>query len=384
MAHAFVLACTLFVQVGAQEAHIFYHLDYRSPAMEGEDWMRWNARTRPHWDHNVNHKHYQSKNVRADPPVHIHSAHYPLRGLYSCTDTRVLTRQMKEISSAGITGLIIVYDPLHVLSMFKKRTKERSRFVKRIADTAARFNMKVSFALQKYKQRTPLSVREDIRDLVSWCQQSWQRFPGPVSKPIIYIYDAHHHPAAEWAKVLKLDGVPKDPSIRGTRDDAVVLGHYVAHDDRQYLLDGGFDGFYTYFASDGVTEGADTREWKQMSDWAHQHGLHFVPTIGPGYDDTKLRPWNRKALQQRDKGAYYSGMFDKAVGSAPLLVTIASYNDWDHGTQIEPAADMHNLPRGINLPYKQYLAYPDYNPHFYLDLTKKLVSKMQQKGRDEL
>ncbi len=36
-----------------------------------------------------------------------------------------------------------------------------------------------------------------------------------------------------------------------------------------------------------------------------QHGLLFAPSVGPGYDDTRVRPWNAQAPQGRKGGYYY-------------------------------------------------------------------------------
>lgn len=43
---------------------------------------------------------------------------------------------------------------------------------------------------------------------------------------------------------------------------------------------GGFDGFYTYFASTGFSDGARLSEWPRLSSWAREHKKIFVPCVG--------------------------------------------------------------------------------------------------------
>lgn len=47
-------------------------------------------------------------------------------------------------------------------------------------------------------------------------------------------------------------------------------------------------GFYTYFATNGFTYGSTWKNWRSLSKFAHQNGLIFVPSVGPGYIDTQV------------------------------------------------------------------------------------------------
>ena len=72
--------------------------------------------------------------------------------------------------------------------------------------------------------------------------------------------------------------------------------------------------------------------------WTTASGLLFVPSVGPGHDDTKVRPWNKRWVRKRDGGSYYEKMWQAAMRSSPDAVSITSYNDWVDGTQIEAAS----------------------------------------------
>ena len=48
-----------------------------------------------------------------------------------------------------------------------------------------------------------------------------------------------------------------------------------------------FDGFYTYFAANGFTYGSTIKNWNILSKFAKTNNLMFVPSVGPGYLDTR-------------------------------------------------------------------------------------------------
>ena len=74
-----------------------------------------------------------------------------------------------------------------------------------------------------------------------------------------------------------------------------------------------------------------------MASWAKQHNKIFVPCVGPGYADDRIRPWNASNFRARDGGRYYDHMFAKALAIEPQFIGITSFNEWQEGTQIEPA-----------------------------------------------
>jgi glycoprotein endo-alpha-1,2-mannosidase len=41
----------------------------------------------------------------------------------------------------------------------------------------------------------------------------------------------------------------------------------------------------------------------------------FIPSIGPGYDDTRVRPWNAQTIRSRSNGSYYKQHFEMAHSS---------------------------------------------------------------------
>lgn len=132
----------------------------------------------------------------------------------------------------------------------------------------------------------------------------------------------------------------------------------------QEILHGGFDGIYTYFASDGFVYGSSTSTWASTSSFCKEHHLIFIPSVGPGYNDEKIRPWNAKNTKKRENGEYYKRMFRAAIQVKPAIISITSFNEWHEGTQIESSSP--------------HLDYPDFSPlspSSYLDMTKELATE---------
>ncbi len=63
-----------------------------------------------------------------------------------------------------------------------------------------------------------------------------------------------------------------------------------------------------YFAADGFSYGSTTRNWPGLQTSSRQHismsgsnrPLLFMPSVGPGYHDTAVRPWNGINTHARD------------------------------------------------------------------------------------
>ena len=186
--------------------------------------------------------------------------------------------------------------------------------------------------------------------------------------PLVYIYDSYQVEPKLWADALKPDG---KFSIRGTKLDAVVVGLLVEKPHLTHLVASGFDGFYTYFVSNGFSYGCTWRNWPGIAHEAKRHDLIFIPSIGPGYIDTRVRPWNKKNTKLRLKGSYYKSSFKSALAVKPQFLSITSFNEWHEGTQVEPAVPMK---------YEGY-TYEDYKPgqpNFYMNLTRDFVQEFYQ------
>lgn len=118
--------------------------------------------------------------------------------------------------------------------------------------------------------------------------------------------------------------------------------------------------------------------------WANENNMIASISIGPGYNDLRIRPWNKANMIPRNNGAYYDDRWDVAVKADPHFISITSYNEWMEGipvliiliagTQIEASIPMKTEKSIYPEVGQNGYVYSDYRPHlptYYLDQTSK-------------
>jgi len=231
------------------------------------------------------------------PPNDISSVYYPALGVYSSDDPAVLDDQMAEIERAGIDEIAV--------SWWGKGSPEDQR-LPAVLTAARSYGIGVAIHIEPYRGRTVASVQQDAAYLVQFGITTF------------YVYQAFTLPPASWADAndaLHAEGLT-------TYADTALVGQAVA---------GHFSGIYTY---DIVTwTGA---KFARLCAEAHKHGLLCAPSVGPGYD--ARRATGDPTIKPRRRGLTYDSMWHAAIRAGADAVTITSFNEWQEGTQIEPAA----------------------------------------------
>lgn len=343
--------------------HAFYYMWYRNEATDGH-YTHWNHRYLPHWKQDITNQYPKG---RHKPPNDIGASFYPALGPYSSKDPITMETHMHQLRQAGVGVVSVSWYP-NMLADDEGGPPDE--LMTQLLDTAHKFAIKVTVHIEPYQNRNPLTVKNDL-EYIHTQYVSHPAFYTMYSNgkvlPLVYVYDSYLSPAKDWSQILKTGG---PDSIRGGEMDAIVIGLLVEERHKRAILDGGFDGFYTYFASDRFSYGSTIRNWAGLEKFARDEGLIFIPSFGPGYNDERVRPWNKRNSKSRQKGSYYTKMLGQAINMAHLpessskIVSLTSFNEWHEGTQIEPA---------VSKVYHNF-TYLDYEPHgqdFYLELTKE-------------
>ncbi|MBC8422688.1 alpha-mannosidase [bacterium] len=325
--------------------HAFYYPWYGTPELDG---------SYRHWNHAQlgaveDRRTYQGgDDIGAD--------FYPSLGCYSSGDPVAVQQHMHWAARAGIGTLCVSWWGVHSFE---------DRLLPVLLKSADLHGLELSLHLEPFPGRDAATMRGALIHLVGRYgdRDVFYHLPGD-DRLVCFVYDSYLTPAAEWAALLRPGG---RLSIRGTNLDVVMLGLWVEEDDGPELLAAGFDGFYTYFATDGFTYGSTVANWSALAAFARAHDLIFVPCVGPGYADLRIRPWNIANQREREAGAYYRRMAAAAVATSPDLIGLTSFNEWHEGTQIEPAQP-NSLPDFV---YRDYLPL---EPEAYLDLTAQWVA----------
>jgi len=307
--------------------------------------------------------------------MRLHAPFYPAAGPYSSSDPKLLDAHFSQLREAGVDAAVLSWTGRPGGAVSDTQGVGTDAIVPAAIAAAKRAGIGAAIHLEPYEGRSAESVALDLSHLVTYDLYCLPRRPcgGHAPLPVVYLYDAYHTPAKEWARLFCKDG---DISIRGTQQDVVVIATLLNQDEKALVEDGCFDGFYSYFATDGSTYGATSAHWKLLAAWARKKNLWFSPSAGPGYNDTRIRPWNNAATRDRGNGAYYRKMLGVAVDSGADLVSITSWNEWGEGTQIEPS----RLPADDICDHMDYGA----NSDLYLDVTRDATAQWRTASPPDL
>ena len=259
--------------------HIFYYAWYGNPEHDG-GYSHWNHQYLPHWNPNIT-KQYQ-KGYHS-PPDDIGSNFYPALGPYSSKDPKVIDEHMRQMRIAGV-GVI-------VLSWYPPGDGPSDGLVPSLLDAAAKYRMKVTLHIEPYKGRDDKTVHNDVKYIINTYakHKAFYKYHTADGRtlPMLYIYNSYHTPVEAWAQLMTTDG---SHSVRNTPYDCIFIALMVEINHRKYIDAGGFDGFYTYSVTDKFTYGPIWRFWPQFKSIAEQTNTLFIPSVGPGYIDTAIRP----------------------------------------------------------------------------------------------
>lgn len=286
---------------------------------------------------------------------------YPLLGLYSNNNPETIEKHMKMVRDARIGVLAVTW---------WNESDTGQENIPIIMEKAEKYGVKICFHIEPFPGRNAEMTRQNIQKIID----TYGKHPAYYKmngKPLFFVYDSYLTPANEWATLLNKSG---EITIRNTPYDAVMVGLWVKQGEEKYFIESGFDGIYAYFASTGFTYGSTPDNWKYLQEWAQKNNKIFIPSVGPGYIDTRIRPWNASTTRDRNNGKYYDKMFLDAIQSGAQFISITSFNEWHEGTQIESA-----------IPFKTdsfiYLDYGNLLPNYYLERTAYWISHFENYGK---
>eukprot|EP00930_Biecheleria_cincta_P050683 TRINITY_DN35871_c0_g1_i1.p1 TRINITY_DN35871_c0_g1~~TRINITY_DN35871_c0_g1_i1.p1 ORF type:complete len:463 (+),score=46.27 TRINITY_DN35871_c0_g1_i1:100-1488(+) len=370
----------------ARDAHVFYYMWYGTPAKDGK-WL--------HWDHPF--MIHRNREVAERYPAGRHhpdqgdigSAYWPKLGLYSSKDRDIIRAHLHMMRDASVgVAILSWYPPGRSDVNGASDSESRREQLGLLLDEALKVGVEVAIHVEAYAGRNSTTLRRDL----TWLLEHYgahkaihRRKPAGKHRdwldgkpslqdkalPLIYVYDSYLTSPTEWASLLTPDG---NISIRGTELDAIVLCLWVEREHDFHLATWGFDGAYSYFAAEGFTWGSTVANWPVMMFAATRHGTFFSPTVGPGYNDVRIRPWNQRNVRDREDGQYFQRMFDAAISIAPPFLSISSWNEWHEGTNIEPAISMSSSAG------QMYDDYGQKGSSAYLDKIATLISSWARDG----
>jgi len=326
--------------------HTYYYGWYGNA--ENGDERAWNHSVIPHWiDTTWN---------NVEPYAggdDVGSNFYPELANYSSKDPEVIDTHMQQIRDAGI-GVVAI--------SWWGKDNYTDHSVSMLLNSAQKYGLKLIFHMEPF-----YNTVEELTEQLDYMADSYLQHPAIFKidgLPLYYLYNSFQLKHDEWSSILNEDS---ETSIRNTSKDGIFISLWTTQFDGEFAVKSCFDGIYTYFASDGFAYGSTTSNWPDMATFARDNDLIYIPCVGPGYIDTRIRPWNEKTTKNREGGKYYEEMYAAAVNTGADFIGITSFNEWHEGTQIEPA-----VPKSIpSFTYEDYGAETD--PAFYIKKSRELI-----------
>ncbi len=347
------LCLLLYSKLNAQQVPnsvCFYYNWYGSKSIDGDNY---------HWKHPVMPENDKDTTKQMFPGNgEIGANYYPSFGEYSNCDSNVIKLHMQQLASAGFSIVAVTwlgkddytYKSLPLIFKYAKIN-----------------NLKICFQIEPCVRKTALSTVNEMQFIIEQFgnEEAFYR-DGTTKKPMFFVYDSYVIQASDWSKVLSWNS--DELIFRNTIYDSDVIGLFCWKEDTSFFQQAGFDGIYTYFASRGFTFGANPDNWNYLKTFADKLHLKFIPSVGPGYNDNRIRPWNKKNTKDREKGRYYDRFFEDALSCNLEWIGVTSFNEWHEGTQIEPA-------QSYKVDYALYLDYEGLSEDYYLTRTLYWLNK---------
>jgi len=298
------------------------------------------------------------------PPTDISSDYYPVLGAYSSVDPQVVAQHMAWLRQAGI-GVIII-------SWWGQDSFEDG-VVPHLLDMANRYGIKIAFHIEPYSGRSANGLVQDVQ----YIYEHYGSHPAFFRTTVSTRWSTDDSPKGVfflWATgISDKNGGQGNPvefsywqeamdTIHSLSQGSIVIGH----GSKGYMVnEAHFDGAYNYI----------TLEQREELDfgWALSlpAGALYVPSVAPGFSDLRLG-FSIHTYLLRQGGDTYLEQWKAALstGIEPWMVTIATFNEWPEGTQIEPAAENKNDGQGYD-----YLGYSPLPEDGYLTLTEQLTGQ---------
>ncbi|XP_069743200.1 glycoprotein endo-alpha-1,2-mannosidase-like isoform X2 [Narcine bancroftii] len=346
------------------DLHAFYYSWYGNQKFDGK-YIHWNHPLVPHWDPKIANSYPKG---RHNPPEDIGSNFYPELGAYSSRDPAVLNAHMKQFQAAAVGVLALSWYPP---GMSDENGEPTEDLVLIILEAAHKYQIKVTFHIEPYEGREN-GLYSNLKYIIDkyGSHPAFYRHKTNTGRtlPMFYIYDSYLTSPESWANLFSVSG---SSSVRNTQYDALFIALIVEEKHKNEILQAGFDGMYTYFATNGFSHGSSHQNWQAIKDFCDSNNLMFIPSVGPGYIDTSIRAWNKHNTRNRVNGKYYETALSTALLVRPDIITVTSFNEWHEGTQIEKAVPK----KSSQLVYLDYLPH---NPDIYLEITRKWAEKFRK------
>lgn len=283
-------------------------------------------------------KHWQwfGKGKKHDPDSVIDGRHdiasvfYPKIGPYDCHDVDVIEYHILTAKLAGIEAFMCNwYGP----GSFTDQS------VSKMLPIAEKYGFKIGICMEEKAFFPPYSSAEDREGLVK-----------EMARQVSYILETHGKSDA----FLKHDGLPLLFVFNGHGEGALGSNNLAATEidlakslvDTEILLVRNDIDAKQFPASDGgyiwcAEKDVRDRQYEAVTSEKQQGKIQYAAAVAsPGFDDSGVQGWGNliRKLDRRGTDEFQDN-WNEAIASSFDAIQIATWNDFEEGTTIEPTVE---------------------------------------------
>ncbi len=294
-------------------------------------WTEWN-----HWEWESP-KHDPEKSV--DGRRDIASEFYPLIGPYDSSDKRVMKYHIDLAKAAGLDGFTVDWNGYRDLPSTDLAFMDKN--FSQMMDVAESEDFTLSILYEPKihfigwiphgsRKESIEAVREDMKYALK-NYGNRKNFLRAGGVPVIFLFDAARMTPTEWMDVV--DGLEKEGL-------SVILAADNTNPDF-YAAFSGLGGWPDY---DGVAKNPGKvydfhyRPLERLNKENAGKKSRFIASyVWPGFNDTGVGGWGSGSrVLDRQNGKFYEATWQASLDNKTPWITIATWNDFNEGTNIEP------------------------------------------------
>lgn len=297
------------------------------------NWTEW-----AHWEWTGKNPHDPRKfvdNGKRD----IASVNYPFIGPYRSNDPELVRYHTKLAKSLGIDALVVDWytykdtpntDLAYMdrnFSLVMDIAEQESYQLSVIMEPKIHFN---GWVPHSSRSEAIEAVRDDFRYVLDKYSKR-KSFLKQDGLPVIFVYDTIQLNPEEWSSVVR--------DLENEGYYFVMIGDIT---DPRYL--GPFSSLYEWPNYDGVVKEGEPYHSKILDNLNRttKGRRDVVPAaaVWPGFNDTGVWGWDGgPRVLERRAGEFYRSTWDASFNNNSKWIAIATFNDWNEGTQIEPSCE---------------------------------------------
>lgn len=318
-----------------------YFLWFGTPARSGH-WGNWK------WNGpGCRHDPGRRKNGLAD----IAAVGYPLLGPYDSSDPAVLRRHVRWARDAGLDFFAVDwYGPAGRPGSTAKYARVDANF-SALLDVCEKNRFKAAICYEEkllFENSTGADRRVSMGvDHLTYLFDAYARHPGYQKldgRPVLVVWGDHTLRTREWLEMMS--------TVRGKHDPVVVYSYFFKNDARQKTWYENLvrkksdppyvDSLYPWLligSKKSIFSRLDV-QYARLRDLKRRELVDFVTgSVWADFDDTGVWAWGGpKPRVIPDSDGLYEMTWKTAMENKADWISIATWNDWNEGSQIEPDA----------------------------------------------